>query len=42
MKLKIQQTSEKINYLNTEDNGFNFFKLGIIQVIKYIILYTDD
>ena len=42
MKLKIQQTSEKINYLNTEDGGFNFFKLRIIQVIKYIILYTDD
>jgi hypothetical protein len=41
MKLKIRETSEKINYINTENSVFNFFKFKIIQVIKYILLYTD-
>lgn len=42
MKVKIQESSEKILYVNTEDEGFNYYRLKIIQVFKYIILYSDS
>jgi len=42
MKLKIRESSEALQYVNTEDSGFNYYRLKIIQVFKYILLYSDD
>jgi hypothetical protein len=42
MKIKIQETSKKIEYRDIENGGLNFYGLKIIDIIKYIILYTDD
>jgi hypothetical protein len=42
MKLKIREITEKVDYVNSTDQGFDFFRLKIIQIVKYIILHTDD
>ena len=42
MKLKIRESSEKISYFDEIDQGFNHLKIKIINVIKYIILYSDE
>jgi len=42
MKIKIRESSEKISYFDTIDQGLNHLKIKIIKVIKYIILYSDD
>jgi len=40
MRLKIRETSEKIDYVSVGQD-FNYYKLKIIQVIKYIALYVN-
>jgi hypothetical protein len=38
MKIKIRETSEKINYTNATE--YTFFSIKIIQVVKYVTLLT--
>jgi len=38
MKVKIRETSERINYVNTEDSEQNYLRVLITQIIKYITL----
>jgi len=42
MKVKIRETSERINYVNTEDYQQNYLRVLITQIIKYITLYTKE
>lgn len=42
MKVKIRETSERINYVNTEDSEQNYLRILITQIIKYITLYTKE
>ena len=42
MKLKIRESSEKISYFDEINQEFNFLKIKIIKVVKYIILYSDE
>jgi len=42
VKLKIRELSEKISYFDEIDREFNYLKIKIINVIKYIILYSDE
>ncbi len=41
MKLKIRESSERLEYVNADD-GMNYSQIKIINVIKYITLYTDN
>jgi hypothetical protein len=42
MKLKIRESSENISYFDEVNQDFNFLKIKIIKVVKYIILHSDE
>jgi len=41
VKIKIQETTQKIDYVNIDEN-YNHYRLKITEVIKYTILYINE